>query len=139
AVDPSRDRAYASTRSGWTEITDRTAHGSEATISAAAGPSTACSGIAMRSGSPSATRAVIVASAGPSVMADAYSGGSDTSSRAALISSGTVTSSLASTAASCEAVRTPTIGAATPGRSRTQARATPTGETPSPSAAVATA
>src|SRR4029453_10464372 len=111
--------AYASARSGWTEITDRTAHGSEATISAAARPSTACSGIAMRSGSPSATRAPIVASAGPSVMVDAYSGGSDTSSRAALISSGTVTSSLASTAANCEAVRTPRIGAAAPGRADT--------------------
>ena len=52
---------------------------------------------------------------------------------------GSSTSSLVSVPRSCAAVRAPTIGATTPGRSRTQASAISAGEQPSPSAAVTTA
>src|SRR5690606_10511388 len=63
---------------------------------------------------------------------------SETSSSAPRISFGRVRSSLSSMAASCAAVRAPTIGAATPSRSRTHASATARGERPRPSAAVTT-
>ena len=56
-----------------------------------------------------------------------------------LISSGSVIRSTCSAPSSCPTVRAPRIGATTPGRSRTQASATSSGDTPRPSAAVATA
>src|SRR2546423_3717223 len=65
--------------------------------------------------------------------------GADTSSSASQISAGNRISSAASDPMSCPTVRAPTIGATTPGRSRTQASATASGDVPNPSAAVATA
>ena len=65
--------------------------------------------------------------------------GADTSSSAATISFGSSSASLASAPVSWPSVRAPRIAAATPGRSRSQASATATGEVASPSAAVATA
>src|SRR6185312_3678316 len=67
------------------------------------------------------------------------SGGAETSSRASRISAGSSTSTSAKIPSNWAAVRAPTTGAATPGRSRTQASATASGETPRPSAAVQTA
>ena len=63
----------------------------------------------------------------------------ETSSRASVISVGSSHSSTLSEPLRWAAVRAPTIGAVTPGRSRTQARATSSGVQPSPSAARETA